>query len=279
MPFSDQGTGNFVTRIFEDRDNKLIIGTTAGLFFLDKKEGVIQEIAGEEGSEGFKYVRSIVQAEDQSYWIAAGYYLYNLEMPVASLDDDENNSAGRKLCGYRVTGNQIPTSLLVDSRNNILLGTIQGFYRICRDGPDGSILYNQLDVNENDPEYFGYAKTIRDIFEDRSGVIWTAQDYYGITRFNLNKARFNSYRDLIVKSFKNTDINPIYKDSDGYLWIGTYGGGLHRIRLDDLSVKQYDLPEPRNNIICIQEIAPGVFWLGSNRGIADFNSNTGIILC
>lgn len=275
MPFSDQGTGNFVTRIFEDRDNKLIIGTTAGLFFLDKKEGVIQEIAGEEGSEGFKYVRSIVQDEDQSYWIAAGYYLYNLEMPVASLDDDENNSAGRKLCGYRVTGNQIPTSLLVDSRNNILLGTIQGFYRICRDGPDGSILYNQLDVNENDPEYFGYAKTIRDIFEDRSGVIWTAQDYYGITRFNLNKARFNSYRDLIVKSFKNTDINPIYKDSDGYLWIGTYGGGLHRIRLDDLSVKQYDLPEPRNNIICIQEIAQGVFWLGSNRGIAEFNSNTG----
>lgn len=63
------------------------------------------------------------------------------------------------------------------------MGTIQGFYRIDKDSSSGNIIYNQLDINENDPEFYGYAKTILDIFEDRSGVIWTAQDYYGITRF------------------------------------------------------------------------------------------------
>jgi len=131
-----------------------------------------------------------------------------------------------------------------------------------------------LDINENDPEFYGYAKTILDIFEDRSGVIWTAQYYYGITRFYLNGTRFNSYRDLIVRYFENTDINPVYKDNKGFLWVGTYGGGLHRIKLDDLSVSQFDMPENRNNIICMQEVSPGLFWLGTSRGIAEFNVAT-----
>jgi len=275
LPFPDQGSGNLVTRIYEDRDKNLIIGSNAGLFFFDKKRGTIHEVAGEEGSEGIKNVRSVVQAADHSYWIAAGDYLCNLEIPVSELNEEGNAFTAGNLISYRMTGNQIPTSLLVDSRNNILLGTVQGFYRISKDGPDGGLMYHQLDVNDNDPEYYGYAKTIRDIFEDRSGVIWTAQDYYGITRFHPNGARFNSYRDLIVRQFKNTDINPIFKDNKGYLWIGTYGGGLHRIS-PDLSVKQYDLPAKRNNIICMQEVSPGLFWVGSNRGIAEFNASTGM---
>ena len=275
LPVSESGSNNMVTRIFEDSDRNLIIGGISGLFLLDKKQGSFREIAGEEGSEGFKYVRSVVRSDDRSYWIAAGDYLYNLEMPLSGQDGDGNTATGRKPSRYRITGNQIPTSLFVDSKNNILLGTIQGFYRINKDGSNGSLVCNQLDINENDPEYYGYAKTILDIFEDRSGVIWTAQDYYGITRFYLNGARFTSYRDLIVRYFENTDINPVYKDSNGFLWIGTYGGGLHRIKPDDLSVSQYNLPEKRNNIICMQEVSPGLFWLGTNRGVAEFNVSTG----
>lgn len=274
LPVSKPGNDNMVTKIFEDSDRNMIIGSSSGLFLFDKKQGDIHEIAGEESSEGLKHVRSVVQDEDQSYWIAAGDYLYNMEMPESGLNDDWNTVTGIKLSRHRITGNQIPTSLFVDSKNNILMGTIQGFYRIDKDSSSGNIIYNQLDINENDPEFYGYAKTILDIFEDRSGVIWTAQDYYGITRFYLNGTRFNSYRDLIVRYFENTDINPVYKDNKGFLWVGTYGGGLHRIKLDDLSVSQFDMPENRNNIICMQEVSPGLFWLGTSRGIAEFNVAT-----
>lgn len=63
LPVLKPGNDNMVTKIFEDSDRNMIIGSSSGLFLFDKKQGDIREIAGEESSEGLKHVRSVVQAE------------------------------------------------------------------------------------------------------------------------------------------------------------------------------------------------------------------------
>ena len=76
----------------------------------------------------------------------------------------------------------------------------------------------------------GYGTLLQDIFEDRSGLLWSAQDYYGVSKFNMIQSQFTIYKDLIFNYFSSIDINPIYIDNQNNLWIGTYGGGLYKIQ-------------------------------------------------
>lgn len=277
LPFSDSGQNNLVIKLYQDRNQNILIGCTSDFFLLNtKKETLTRLTKGTQTDpqSGFNYVRSIVQDKDNSYWIAADNFIYNLTKinPEQNIKTLNISSAG--LTRYSIGEGQVPTSLLVDHKNNILVGTDKEIYRIIRETKN-SIRFSLMDTNENDPEFYGYSKTIRDIFEDRVGVIWTAQDYYGITRFNLNSSQFNSYKSLIIKNFKSTDINPVYKDRNGNLWIGTYGGGLYKISADKKTVSQFNMFRQKNNIVCLKEISDGLFWIGTDRGLVEFNASTG----
>lgn len=276
LPISGPLKNNYVTRIMEDRDGNILAGCISGLFVLDKDGKSLVSLrngikSGEE--EEFRYVRSIVQAGDGSYWMAAGNYIYNLSnLTIAGTNGLPEYSIGG-FSKYNLGENQVPTSLFVDHAGNIYAGTVQGIFRIIKNKEE--ITFSLLDSNENDPEYYGYTKTISDIFEDRSGVIWTAQDYYGITKFNPERSQFNSYKNLIVENFRSTDLNPIFRDKTGNLWIGTYGGGLYKMQAGSHRISRYNMFMQKNNIICMQEVRPGIFWIGSDRGLIEFDAATG----
>jgi len=275
IPDSKGELKNIITRIYEDRDKNILAGTVTGLFILKKGTGSLANVLADNFQEDvyFDYVRSIIQDKYDAYWIITGNYVLWAER----IDSISTNSAfslkGSKK--YTIDGGQVPTSLLLNHQGDILVGTVQDIYIIERDKSGKNISFNRLDASQNDPEYYGYAKTIRDIFEDRSYIIWTAQDYYGITKFRLNSSKFNSYKNLIVSDFKSTDINPIYRENDGSLWIGTYGAGLYNIRKNNPKLIHYDLCMGKNSVICMEKMKPGIFWIGTQTGIVEFNSSTG----
>lgn len=278
LPASNTGQSDLVTSIFEDRNKNILVGCISGLYSLDKAGGKLNRVSvlSEKAEEkSFEYVRSIAQEYDNSYWIAAGNFLYNLSEMNAVKGELQSDISLHVISKSALNNDEIPTSLLVDHSNNILLGTDKEFYKITKDKKNNRINLSLIATNENSPEYYGYTKTIRDIFEDRSGVIWTAQEYYGITRFNLNGYQFNSYKDLIIKNFTSSDINPLHKDRLGNLWIGTYGGGLYKMQENNFSISKYYMHLQKNNIVCMAEISPGLFWIGTDRGLVEFNSSTG----
>lgn len=278
LPFSNAEQGDLVTRIYEDRNKNILIGCISGLYFLDKSQGALTRLSSgteKDAGDSISQVRSIVQADDNTYWIAAGSFLYNLAELNSAYDKTTSDISLTVISKSRIREDQIPTSLLVDHSNNIIVGTDKEIYRIVKDKKNDKIIFSLLASDENDPEYYGYTKTIRDVFEDRSGVMWTAQEYYGITRFNLNGSQFNSYKSLIIKNFKSTDINPLYKDNNGNLWIGTYGGGLYKIQENNFRISQYEMHMQKNNIVCMTELSPGLFWIGTDRGLVEFDSSTG----
>jgi len=278
LPFSGTGNDNYVTRIMEDLDGNIIAGCISGLFVLNKVNNSLVRINSGMKSgmeEDFKYVRSIVQADDSTYWVASGNYIYNLSNLTTAQTQERSDYSFGRFSRYSLGENQTPTSLFVDHSGNIYAGTAQGIFRITKNEKDGRMVFSLLDSNENDPEYYGYTKTISDIFEDRSGVIWTAQDYYGITKFNPGRSRFNSYKSLIVENFRSTDVNPIFRDKKGNLWIGTYGGGLYKMTTGTYMISHYNLYMQKNNILCINEYKPGVFMIGSDRGVVEFDAMSG----
>ena len=278
LPFLNREYSNLVTKIYEDQDNNILIGCVSGLYKYDKNSNTITTLAEgiqKDPENGMDYIRAIVQTEDDSYWIAAGNFLYNLKRTNSKQIGTTNNITSRRIVKHLIRENQIPTSLYVDRRNDIFVGTVQGIYKLVNVNNKENITFIYLDSTKNDPEYYGYAKTIRDIFKDRSGVIWTAQDYYGITKFKEDGSQFNTYKNLIIENFRSTDINPLFKDDNGDLWVGTYGGGAYKIQKNTYKVTNYSMYKQKNDVICMQEITPGKFWVGSTLGLTVLDAKKG----
>lgn len=279
LPFSNPGQNNLATMIFEDKDQRIMIGGTTGLFLLDKNQKSFSDLVNRTEPDpvrDFRFVRAIVQDTDNSYWIAAAGFLYHLDFRFSDKSDAQiitttNNGIGR----YRIRENEVPTALRMDHRKNILVGTDKGVYLMNKSRNGKSISFSLLENKENDPEYYGYTKSIRFIMEDRSDIVWTAQDYYGITRFNLTGSLFNSYKELIVKNFKSTDVNPLYRDDQGHLWVGTYGAGLYKVRSGNYAITHIDMFQKKNNVLAITKIKEALVWIGTDRGIVEMNTQTG----
>src|SRR5664280_38982 len=272
------GTNNTIKTLFEDKDGNIWVGCISGLYFLKKGNHSfirLDELLEINAPQAFGDVKAIEQIDEDSYWIAAGSNLWLLKNVKAALQDRLADISLLKFMKMQIIGDQIPVSLLADRNKNILLGTQKDIYKIGLDKRTNEVTYEIIKGNLTDPEDIGYNKIIQDIFEDRTGVIWVAQSYYGISKFNLIQSQFTSYKNLIFNNFKSADINPILKDNKDNLWIGTFGGGLYKIQPNNLKVTRYDLSVRRNNIICMRETDNGTYWIGLSPGIIEFNSFSG----
>ena len=82
-------------------------------------------------------------------------------------------------------------------------------------------------------------------------------------------------------SLSNDQVGPIYEDQEGFLWVGTHGGGLNR--LDRVSGKfthfshtpddPYSLSD--NSVYSILEDKSGRLWIGTQDGLNLFDRSTG----
>ena len=123
-------------------------------------------------------------------------------------------------------------------------------------------------------------RTIFSLMKDRTGLIWAGHQYGGIRKFDPEGNCFTSYKKLVRLHFSNYDLNPIYKDEDENLWIGTLGGGLHKISKEG-KVVNYLITDDAirdksgNGVISLLEIEKGIFWIGAANGIWQFNARTG----
>lgn len=105
-----------------------------------------------------------------------------------------------------------------------------------------------------------------------------------VTCLSLNAKNIDTSKSLnlqysvkALKNFQQNDVNRIYKDKMGFIWIGTLDG---LYRYDGYSYKIYRMQEGKNSlssnmIIAIDEDAQGNIWLGTyGKGISMINVKT-----
>lgn len=117
--------------------------------------------------------------------------------------------------------------------------------------------------------------------EDRDGALWIGLPVAGLWRMDPADGSLRQYTwdPEDPRSVNNRTINSLYVDDDNTVWVGTYSGGLDRLRREDDTFVHLTRRDglPSNMINGIAEAADGTLWLGTNRGLAAYHPETGRI--
>ena len=193
--------------------------------------------------------------------------------------------SGNKLYGYDVNSGQVLyPGILSDSENiqflnyvyrdsegDLWICTMSGLYR------QSGEKYSLYDFSQGEMDQV-VSNEVLQVMESERGGLWV-QTNEGL--FFLDKKSDQLTRHGFDPSkgpvFSSQDINSLLEDKDGYLWVGTWQGGLNRYHPEKKEIKYYGiqdgLPSPSVQGI-LEDEDNNVLWLSTFRGIARFDKDT-----
>ncbi|WP_020530264.1 two-component regulator propeller domain-containing protein [Flexithrix dorotheae] len=282
-PESGSLSYNKIRALFEDHSGNLWIGTEGGGI------SYLPESFGNNYNGNFDYlpepqrVFTICEGENQTssdsfIWVGAqqstGLGKIHLKEPLKG-----------NITFYTQNLNSGSVFSLSKDQSGILwIGTYnQGIFRRTED-PDS---HKEIEITnfQYDPSNHQALSNniIRSILEDSDGNIWigTGNGLNMLTQTEKTKAKPN-FRKFFNRKGDSTSLSHNYilamhESKKGDLWIGTFGGGLNKLKgKSGDSFVHYGEAEglPNNVIKSILEDEEGNLWLGTNKGLSKFNPDT-----
>lgn len=113
---------------------------------------------------------------------------------------------------------------------------------------------------------------IRDILQDKAGMIWIATHGGGMARYNPGSGTFNIYNTR-NSSLPNDKVQTLLQDRQGTIWAGTFGGGLCIIDSSGKSFTPFTEKNglPNNAVYKIIEDNKGFLWVSTNKGLTSID--------
>ncbi len=223
-----------VTTIYQTDDQLLWIGTMKGLqlYDLTKQEEITLKINKEEPLLNNR-ITFIYKDTKSQIWIGVmngGYYL------IKSLEDFINLGKYEHFNFQDETGAIVTPNaamrILEDKYGNVWLGTFGNGVYIHRPK------FNDIDLfiqNPNADSLQLNSNTISSIVADAEHNIWIGTYDMGLFQyltsdFEVPQNRFRSFLPdpNNPNSLSHEIVLSVYPDSKGFIWIGTYSGGLNR---------------------------------------------------
>ena len=115
--------------------------------------------------------------------------------------------------------------------------------------------------------------------QENDSIIWFGNRGYGLRRLNLNTETFDDIKFAHNDIQTINDVLSLYKDSNGYMWVGTSFGILKILNYDpagnEVEYVNYNETDglPNNTIHGIQEDDKGNLWISTNGGLVRFDAN------
>ena len=108
-------------------------------------------------------------------------------------------------------------SLYNDSHNNMWAALLRnGMYKVMPNGIVDPLPKANSPLSNND---------VRSFVEDNAGNLWIAT-FNGLNKMDV-QGNFTHYmRDNLPSALKHSSIFPLYKDTQGTIWLGTFFGGV-----------------------------------------------------
>lgn len=270
---SDGLVGNTVTKIVEDKQSNLWLGSHSGLSKYDGKTFTAYKVGD---SDAVNRVSTLLIDSNKNFWVGtwAGVYRFDgntftqFSLPTSEIE----------VPSYQATANWV-TSIVEDKQGNIWFG--RSGYGACKyDGKSFTHFTKQDGLPSN---------CVQAICEDKQGNMWfgcrVAENDHpdadkrkgdgGLCRYDGKS--FTQYRS--VKGLSENDMFSIHEDRSGNIWIGANKVGLYCY--DGKDFKLYDKTD-RSDLMPygygfqnIFEDSRGKIWLGLSGGL--FRLENGII--
>lgn len=290
-------TNNQITYLTED-DTRLFVGTRKGLNIIDKETYNIYPIPNEEVLS--QEIRSVLVDSKGYVWIGTMSWLYRFnsdftswekydhELPITSVNsiyEDNNNIIwvalwGEGLHKYNSIDNNFerqsdigtnnnPFKIYQDKSGDFWLTTWgDGLYRFYPNSSE-EYIFESIEI-----PFKGISPDENYIFsisqDTKNNYLWLMSTS-GVSALSIDQ-------DEIVEvdvSSAFTDWNNIYSellcDTDGNIWLATYGEGLLLMNTDTPLVENFSIPSIKQktgfatNISAIYEDKDGDLWINQNR--------------
>ena len=281
-PYDDQSlSSNLITDITEAADGKIWVSFfESAICKTDDKLNIesgnqIQFTRLEKQLSALKdeWILRLYQDDKDYWWISTSQGLYLYDEEKDRLKDVQISIAGELVnpIFYRLI-DQI-------NANQIILG---GSKIVMLDNPWETILSGKpLDVGQ--PLFdIGYLNQINEYLKDDFGNYWfaTVNGIYRVVRKNdswLLKNHITTNPDDKDLALSNNRIFSMHKSRNNTIWLGTFGGGLMKIKLDNLGepveIKSYHKKDGLRDeaIYGILEDDNEQLWLSTDMGIGHFD--------
>lgn len=247
---------------YDEKENQIWIGTeTDGLYQIEIQNNTLRNFNRENSELETNQILSIVEDSKGNIWVGSdALYQYTKET--------------NKLVWYTQHGMFIRNhtkAIYEDKNNNLWIGTSRL----------GILKYNPTDTkifHYHSNQGAGCIKSdeILSFNEDDNGNIWVGTGGAGLNLMKKNNKGFEQ-PPLNSKFFSQT-IKCIYKDKEGYFWMGTWDGGMIKYHPIDQTLEQYH-PNNHNfksrHVWSITGDKHGDLWLGTLRdGLIKFSPKT-----
>ncbi len=132
-------------------------------------------------------------------------------------------------------------------------------------------------------DYNGYVRTVyssdnglpcgeaNDIVQTKDGILWVGT-YAGLYRYNGSEFRWTDFESV-------RNVNCLFVDEEGRLWIGTNDNGVS-ISINESIANVIDKDDglPSDSVRCITQTADGNYYIGTTESMAVLTLNNGLRL-
>jgi signal transduction histidine kinase/ligand-binding sensor domain-containing protein/DNA-binding response OmpR family regulator len=253
----------------EDANGNLLIGTLdLGLFKMNLKDSAVASVISKESLESISLSIQDIQIDKTGKIYAA------TDKGIKTYDDRSNTlrPALFKTEAGNAFINEPTESLLIDSNNNIWIGTVS----------DGLINLSSTRIGQknafNDIDYFSFSKyKILSLIELKNGTIFCGTENDGIYHIDYNGnvlKHYNANRNSNGNILSNS-IWSLFLDKDERIWIGYYNKGVsvYDKLYDKFSHIKSLQPEINSlnhaSVSAIEEDANGRLWIAMDGGGID----------
>jgi signal transduction histidine kinase/DNA-binding response OmpR family regulator len=210
------------------------------------------------------------------WWIGThkGIYLYN---------DKTNRLTRIQLkSGDRLISSTLNRVIAQIDTNRILIGGTR--VSILKD-PWKYILKNEAIPVENNMPNYDEIISVNDFFQDDFGNFWFATRN-GILRLKNENGQFQIKNHITTRAgedslmLSHNNVFSIFENENQDIWLGTFGGGLMKIKLNQAgvpeSIKSYRKEDglPDEAVYGMLEDDDGKFWISTDMGICHFDPVT-----
>jgi signal transduction histidine kinase/DNA-binding response OmpR family regulator/ligand-binding sensor domain-containing protein len=245
-----------INEIHKTKDSTLWIGTTTGLYHIDK-EGKTSCIIAR------KDISKIYEASNGDLWIGCRMEsMYRIERngKITGYRHDPNNP-------HSIASDQVRT-FIEGENGEIWIGTFKGLQKLDTE-TNRYTCYTQSKL----PGGLAHS-SIFALYKDRQGTIWIGTYYGGVNYFNPYGDIFTYYADDPDRDdcLSYGFIGNMVEDRDHNIWICTEGGGLNKLNRHTGKIQHFYASRHTNSVahnnlksICYDE-KRHTLYLGTHTG-------------